>query len=79
MSILRFIVDIEATDGEDAVTSGDFDEMADVLGKYADSVVGVQYLGSKQGDDKNVSYHVHVANDDYACADCRAAAADGRH
>lgn len=76
MAIMRFIVDVEA---EGDVTSGDGDDMADKIGKYADSVVGVQTLGNKQGDDKQVIWHVHHSTMDYSCTDCRAAAQDERH
>jgi len=75
MTILRFTVDVES---ESDVNQATFEEMADKLSKYADSVVGPQYLAEKQGDDGLVTYHVHRSSRHAACDDCNANAMDRR-
>ncbi len=75
MALLRFIVDVES---EGDVTAQEGDDMRDKMQKYADSVLGVQHLGNKQGDDTASTWHVHKSTPDYACQDCRIAAADER-
>lgn len=77
MALLRFIVDIESGEGGD-VTKKDFDDMGEKLEKYAESVLGVQYLGNKLGDDNQVTYHVHRSDESHSCQDCVNAAQDER-
>lgn len=75
MTILRFTVDIES-DGD--VNQATFNEMADKLNKYADSVVGPQYLAEKQGNDGQVTYHVHHSSRRVNCDTCLENAQDHR-
>ncbi len=75
MALIRFVVDIEAA-GD--VTAEEGDAMREKIQKYADSVLGVQHLGNKQGDDTASWWHVHKCTRDYSCDDCRQHAADER-
>lgn len=75
MSLLRFVVDVESAGDVQQTT---LNEMADKLGKYADSVVGPQFLAEKQGDDGQVTFHVHRSTSRMGCPDCVGVAQDER-
>jgi hypothetical protein len=75
MTILRFVIDVES-DGD--ANQSTLNEMADRLNKYADSVVAPQYLAEKQGDDGQITYHVHRSDRRHHCEDCLTNAQDQR-
>lgn len=67
MALIRVVVDLEA---QGDLTNSVMDEVRDKVQKYADSVVGVQYLADKQGDTESW-VHKHESSEDYACQTCR--------